>query len=160
MNDQDLAQLATILRRHADAAHDIGLILAADLKASGYDATPECCATFAWTGGDGVHFSLADLGEKGTPVVMTVPMEFDTPNLVVGQDLRDFLSLGLWTGYFTLEQLVYDRADALANRDACDLGGPAHAALLDLCTSFDLTPWTDISGRLDWLQIEFSEALA
>lgn len=50
----------------------------------GYDATPRDAITFASTGGDGVHFS-ASLGVSGPHIVMTVPMQFDRPNVVVGQ---------------------------------------------------------------------------
>ena len=155
----DLALLSDILDSHPDAPEDLGLLLTPALKPSGYDATPACCSTFAWTGGDGVHFSIAELGALKTPIVMTVPMNFDAPNLVIGKDLRDFLALGLRTGYFTLEQLVYNREAAIADLAEFELGGPARACLEEIRRAFGLVPWSNVRARLDSLQIEYNKAL-
>lgn len=63
-----------------------------------YDATPANSIAFASTGGDGVHFSALAVGiGDAAPVVMTVPVAFDTPNHVVGGSLREFLALGCHT---------------------------------------------------------------
>src|SRR5262245_63700807 len=94
----------------------IGLLLE-DPEAPGdwdYDATPVGAVPFAWTGGDGVHFSvLAD----GSAVVMTVPKSLGDTNHVLAESLTEFLALGCRTGYFSLERLAYDwgRHDQLAD---------------------------------------------
>jgi hypothetical protein len=90
------------------AAETVGLLVEPFPAKWSYDATPPHSVTFASTGGDGVHFGvLTDAGQPG-PVVMTVPLNFNRPNLILGADLHDFLNLGCHFGYFALEQLVYD----------------------------------------------------
>ncbi len=156
----DLGLLSDVLKRHPEASEPLGLFLTTEIKPSGYDATPACCRTFAWTGGDGVHFSLAELGEIGTPVIMTVPMNFDAPNMVVGKDLHDFLALGLRTGYCMLEQLVYDQNTALFGiTNGRDIERPARAALEEIRETFSLVPWSNLRTRLDALQVEHAKAL-
>lgn len=41
------------------------------------------------------------------PVVMTVAMQADAPNHVLGASLREFLALDCRTGYYHLERLAY-----------------------------------------------------
>ena len=156
----DLALLADALERHDEAMDLLGLFLAPDLKPSGYEATPACCRVFAWTGGDGVHFSFADLGETGTPVVMTVPMNFDAENMVIGSDFQDFLALGLRTGYFVLEQLTYEPEVAVAElMRGISQPRAVRAALEDIRKTFGLVPWTDVKTHLDALQVKYAKAL-
>lgn len=72
------------------------------------ESTPRNCKTFGDTGGDGVHFSfLVQNGKIGehSPVVMTVPCA--AANIVVGENLLDFLCLSSRRGCFGLEQLAY-----------------------------------------------------
>jgi hypothetical protein len=160
---KDLSTLRSILAAAtADAIDTLGL-LGNDLKPSGYDQTPAGCMTFAWTGGDGVHFSLADTGTgigHTSPVVMTVPMQFDAPNLVVGRTLRDFLALGLPTGYFVLEQLAYDRSDFFGG--GVDPGlTPDQMTILDqIARTFEIRPWQDPERHLDALNRDFASLLA
>ena len=158
-DNAELSLLSEILNCYPDGPELLGLLLTPELKPSGYATTPACCRVFAHTGGDGVHFSLADLGELGTPVVMTVPMNFDFENLVVGSDLCDFLALGLRTGYFSLEQLVYDRDTALKDIAECELDGQTREVLDEIQERFDLVPWSNIRTRLELLQIEYANAL-
>ncbi|MBD3663362.1 hypothetical protein [Sulfitobacter aestuariivivens] len=160
MTDPDLHVLSEIFDRHPYADEFLGLFLTLDGNPSGYDATPRCCRTFGSTGGNGVHFSLADLGDVGTPVVMTVPMHFDAPNLLIGNDFRDFLSIGLRAGYFGLEQLVYDRPTAIAQLEGgVQLEKPAEAALRDMKDAFDLTPSDNIQAHLEALKRRYGAAL-
>jgi hypothetical protein len=122
-----------------------------------YQSTPTNVVTFASTGGNGVHFSLLDLGDDSdaTPVVMTVPMAFDSPNHIVGGDLWEFLALGYWNGYFYLEQLAYrwGREKLIARLQ----GGPATddpeeaRPLRHLIAEFGLRPWPNVAQRLDEL---------
>ena len=159
-NNPDLGLLSDVLKRHPEASEPLGLFLTPELKPSGYDATPSCCRTFARTGGDGVHFSLAELDEIGTPGIMTVPMNFDAPNMVVGHDLRDFLALGLRTGYFVLEKLVYNQKSALSDlTGGFDIEEPARAALEEIRETFFLVPWPNVRARLDALRVEHAWAL-
>lgn len=160
IDNTDLALLSDVLARHPEASESLGLFLTADLKPSGYHATPASCRTFAWTGGDGVHFSLAQLSGAQTPVVMTVPMNFDAPNIVVGGDLCEFLSLGLRTGYFALEQLVYKREVTLSRlTSGIDIDRVGLAALEDIQKSFSLVPWADVRARLEALQVRHAKAI-
>lgn len=118
-----------------------------------YDATPRSAVTFASTGGDGVHFSAA-LGRSGGIIVMTVPMHFDRPNVVVGTSLREFLSLGTAGGFFWLEQLAYDYASTVAALAAGPIAenDEAERQLTLLRDRLALTPWIDPKSRLDELQ--------
>ena len=110
-----LAQFATESRDdEEEGLAELGLIIHRHLDRLSYESTPSNVWTFASTGGDGVHFSLLDLGEgptESSPVVMTVPMAFGDrePNWVLGESLRDFLALGRGIGYFSLDQLAYGR---------------------------------------------------
>lgn len=134
---------------------DIGLMLQppGEPLSVTYDATPRDAVTFAATGGDGVHFS-ASHGASAVIIVMTVPMQFDRPNVVVGSTLREFLSLGSEAGFFWLEQLAYSYSATVAALAA----GPTaendvaeqHLALLR--ERLALMPWPDPEARLYELQ--------
>ena len=118
-----------------------------------YEATPRGSVTFASTGGDSVQFSgVAD--PSGLAIVMTVPMQFDRPNLVLGATLHEFLELGSRHRYFGLEQL----ADSFG-RTAGDLADPSPwleddqtRCLALLRERLDLNPWPHPRERLDELQ--------
>ena len=145
----------------------IGLILRRPLKKELYESSPKHARTFAVTGGNGVHFSLLQVNGEITdlsPVVMTVPMNFGNENLIVGQDLEDFLSLGCQVGYSFLELLTYgdSRNEAiywLTDPDDWfeshkgELGGGEKIGemkiLLGLIRSeIGLSPWEDVEKRL------------
>jgi hypothetical protein len=91
----------------------LGLIFDPALDRHRYTwCTPLNCRTFAGTGDEGVYFSL--LFKDGTvgdesPVVVTTPSG-DSRSWIVGSNVRDFLALGYYRGYFALEQLSYDQA--------------------------------------------------
>lgn len=140
------------------AAETIGLLLEPNLARWSYDSTPSGSLTFASTGGDGVHFSvLTDVGRPG-PIVMTVPMNFDEPNVVVGADLRDFLSLGCHFGYFALEQLVYDRERTIREIQAAAIAMPNNDEAVVLATLRDclgLQAPPNIARHLDALSERF-----
>jgi hypothetical protein len=97
--------------RHFDPGlGSLGLILDRQLDQSRYSySTPLNCRTFAHTGGEGVHFSFLvedGLVREGSPVVVTIPA-VGGQNFAVGENLFDFLCLGVHRGYFALEQLAY-----------------------------------------------------
>jgi len=136
----------------------IGLILHGTLKNWDYWCTPQNSITFASTGGDGVHYGILDIGSGFTdssPIVMTVPM-CDTPNTIVGESLLDFLALGCRQGYFTLEQLIYQRDRQLAALDSQDFDTNAtkeeHRMLESISQRFGLVPWSDHENKLEALR--------
>lgn len=138
----------------------VGLILVTPRREE-YWCTPTNSVTFATTGGDGVHFGWVDLPGRpidAAPIVMTVPMA-DTPNLIVGQDVREFLCLGCRYGYFALEGLVHDPDGTLAeiatNQIDPERSDDDVALLTMLSTEFDLAPWPDPARRLQDLQVRY-----
>lgn len=162
----DLWTLAQSLGNNPASCFDcssVGLILEPDIGRYGYDATPLNADTFATTGGDGVHFNFLILESQSAaeaPIVMTVPMAADENcNIIVGEDLIDFLSLGCRFGYFALEQLAYDRDGTIAH-----IASGTHAfsdtspddQLLDAITErFSLQPWVDVKSELAMLHAKF-----
>lgn len=86
-------------------------------KDSRYDSSPINTCVFARTGGDGVHFSILELSDKIQPVIMTVPMAFGRSvkdyNVIVGENLNEFLSVGYYNGWFFLEDLCYHKQEAI-----------------------------------------------
>lgn len=153
----------------------IGLILIRPLENYGYQSTPINSSAFAHTGGDGVHFSLVHLDGmvlEASPVVMTVPMQFDQSNLIVGSNLFEFLCLGERTGYFCLEQLVYDRSrasDLLLNPVSVDVRALDDQdekiyrrwlyLLQILRSSFNLKSWNNVEQRLNELHDQYFSQL-
>ena len=143
----------------------IGLFLVDNPRWGGYDSTPLNSRGFASTGGDGVHFSFVEIdGEisDDSPIVMTVPMNFNNTNLIVGDTLTEFLALGCRFGYFRLEQLVYQRAKTVAKIESavdyqCDdyYEGLDRLALNALTTTFRLQLWTNIESRLKELESSY-----
>jgi len=131
----------------------------------GTGATPTNSLTFAVTGGDGVHFGIVETNGEFTdfsPIVMTVPM-CDTPNTIVGANLREFLALGCKFGYFALEQLIYAREEtlrelALARFDP-EADKKERALLQELISTFALAPWANPTHRLAELTSMFASAL-
>jgi hypothetical protein len=145
---------------------DIGLFLMSPdrpVTDGGYATSPLGAAFFGGTGVDGVHFSLLPPdGSAVSPVVMTAPTAFDNPNVVVGADLREFLSLGCTVGYYVLQQLVHDAdgrpgegRNATIHRMRCAEpdGTEEEVALLRALTAeFDLRPWPEPADRLAELE--------
>jgi hypothetical protein len=126
-----------------------------DPRDGGYQTSPANSTMFAGTGGDGVHFSVVNAasGDSGaTPVVMTVPMAFDSPNHIVGANLCEFLALGCHIGYFDLEQLAYPwgRQGLIVRLQTAPQQPDTDAARLlqALIDEFDLQPWRDVQQRL------------
>lgn len=140
-----------------------GLLLHRDLAHGGYDSTPRNSVAFAGTGGDGVHFSFVlrdGLALEDSPIVMTVPMHFDHENLVVGEDLRDFLAVGCCLSFFVLEQLTYDRAAFLAayvaGSDGYQPDDEQRALLARIQLAFGVRPPADLGAHLDALHERFA----
>jgi hypothetical protein len=143
----------------------IGLILQIPPKREDYWCTPLNALTFARTGGDGTHYSLVSLPNSprsAQPVVMTVPMS-DTPNVIVGENLREFLALGCRYGYFALEGLVHSRAETISElkrRKYHEERTTHEIRMLRLIErTFRLKPWTDPRKRLAELKRRFLKRL-
>ena len=158
----------------------IGLILMRPLENMGYESTPINSLTFAHTGGDGVHYSIVTLEgnvSEASPVVMTVPMNYPKVNLVVGENLHEFLCLGDQLGYFFLEQLVYNEAETIErllhpkefiNKEyginpsgafSPDSFREKERLLSILRKEFELKSWSNLKSRLDELQNKFISML-
>ena len=148
----------------------IGLILIRPLRNMAYQSTPVNSISIAHTGGDGVHFSLISSEGKtseNSPVVMTVPMNFGKQNMILGENLLEFLCLGNQVGYSCLEQLTYNDTKAktieqiqypeneIGKENGLKPCAQFHrkAQLLGvLRDSFGLKPWDKVEQRLNELQ--------
>ena len=160
----ELAERETQKRGKHSYGHFYGLALynVKNLKNEGYDSTPINSTTFGGTGGDGVHFGLLHIDgaiTDSSPVIMTVPMNFDRLNLVVGEDLIEFLRLGCDVGYFDLEQLSYNFGrlpliNRITNRQS-ELDDEQQESLKILRDEFNLKPWTNVEARLDELDKQY-----
>ena len=159
----------------------IGLMLFRPLNQKKYyESTPVNSLTFSQTGGDGVYFSLVLLDAKvseDSPVVMTVPMNYGKVNLIVGENLFEFLCLGEQLGYFFLEQLVYNETETIKwlshpkefinkeyGKNPSDSFPPEsfrekERLLSILRETFELKPWINLKSRLDELQNRFMDML-
>ncbi len=144
----------------------IGLILAAPPKNEGLEPTPANAVTFAGTGGDGVHFSWLEIADKSdeNPIVMTVPWAADSPNLVVGSSLHEFLSLGSRYGYFTLDYLAEWDESTLEELSAGQVNkehdDKQRQLLSELSQHLSLSPWPEPKHRLMELQDQFASLMA
>ena len=140
------------------ALDECGLFLEIPPKRWEYFCTPKNSVTFANTGGDGVHFGLLNTsgGDHSQPVVMTVPMG-DRHNVVVAEDLEEFLSLGYHVGWFSLEQMVYEPEEAVLYHEAPDPEAwPEHTNQLAFFRSaLGLTPRPLSLARLAELEAKF-----
>ncbi|MEM6821152.1 MAG: hypothetical protein AAF558_04265 [Verrucomicrobiota bacterium] len=138
-----------------------GLFLDEEPYESDYNSTPNNSLTFATTGGDGVHFGFVT--EEGTfgvdsAIVMTVPMNFGNGNVIVGASLKEFIELGIYFGYFDLEQLSYDFETTSMEID--EAKERKRSIELDaLSAEFDLKPWKNARSRLDELREQYYHIL-
>lgn len=122
-----------------------------------YWCSPRNAGRFAWTGGDGHHYSLLVIDGKITeesPVILSRPDFSDYKGtMIVGENLYDFLCLGMWTGYFNL---LYDGFDDGAHARGpydTELSEVQTAVLREMTNAFDLRPWVaDDGAKLKGLQ--------
>jgi hypothetical protein len=146
---------------------DVGLRLedpAAPARDGEYTASPANATMFASTGGDSVHFSVLHTpGTRDTrsPIVMTAPMSFDQPNLVVGDGLAEFLALGCRTAYYALDQLLYQRQRMVDRLEMAEAPrGTREAGLLRaLVEEFVLVPWRNVGLRLATLDAKYRSTI-
>ena len=149
MNIAELkAYVSSLSQGDREALEDDGLCLVDSPSPGGYDSSPPGYLPFAYTGGDGVHFSIPS--DQAFPVVMTVSMAFDCANVVVGSDLEGFLSLGCVYGYFGLEQLAYNENRTV---DYIQAANEPSLALQRLSRHFNLQPWQGVGDHLAALKL-------
>jgi len=159
-NLEKLWQLAKNDEMHFEP---VGLILPKDISNWGYDATPTNAITFATTGGDGVHYSFIcnEVPDDDSPIVMTVPM--NNENIIVGENIIEFLALGCRYGYFALEQLSFDRdgtIDMLDSKNFSDDYFDNEKELLgEISSTFLVQPWNNHAVRLKELESKYFNLL-
>ena len=141
----------------------IGLRLEYPTNPWQYYCTPRNTKTFASTGCDGVHYSFLESPVLlHSPIVMTVPMSFANPNIVVAETLYEFLCLGCRTSYFALESLSSCDSDfdSLKSQDyAADLSDMQVGYLHKLSKTFGLFPYVTLEWRLAQLQSKYLDFL-
>lgn len=106
-----------------------------------YWCTPLNTLAFAWTGGDGEHFSFLvtnDRIDEKTPIVLTAPTGNDV-NLIIAPDFQTFLRIGIHQSLFSLSQFAYAKENAL---QACDREAEAAAKGLAEIGRSPSTDWT------------------
>lgn len=130
------------------------------LRLGAIGAPPKNALTFASTGGDGDHFSLlihdGRVDDKSA-VVLTWPSE--GINQIVGENLYDFLCLGMHGGYFQIQMVFPEFRPASAPEHwFCDHVDEQQQKLLTfLASELNLKPWDDGKRRerLKRLQDDF-----
>ncbi len=77
-----------------------------------YDCTPLNTILFAQTGVDGVHFSYLEIGLDINPIIITVPCAWgnkpNSYNCVIAETFDEFLGLGYFKGWYSLDGYFYD----------------------------------------------------
>ena len=133
--------------------HELGAFLhdpAAGPVDFDYDATPEDSYAFASTGVDGEHYSVLLGEDRNGLIVVTAPMAFDRPNVVVGESLVEALALVSggcgFSGPPNLAYQSWDEAIATIER-------PTDNALWqEISRELALVPWSEPAARLARLQ--------
>lgn len=137
----------------------VGLLLEPPTQPWRYYCTPKNVRTFASSGRDGVHYSLLSSRHLPySPVIMTVPMSFETPNIVLAETLHEFLCLGCRASYLNLEALtsVDGNFSALKTRQYAKQLSPLQTYQLQrLSTAFTLYPYVDLERRMAQLQAQY-----
>lgn len=133
----------------------IGLRLEIPIKPVGYYCTPLNVKTFAGTGCDGVHYSFLEMSDRplsDSPVIMTVPANYhEQQNVVIGENLYDFLCLGCRAGYSVLEEFSWSNGqlEPLRSKSYADHLDRQQIDLLEILTQeFSLEPWSDLEDKI------------
>ncbi|MEO0768971.1 MAG: hypothetical protein AAFY72_06000 [Cyanobacteria bacterium J06649_4] len=168
--------------RPNDAFLSVGLRLVRPTAPWQYYCTPRNVKTFASSGKDGVHYSFLmtdrlpsdvvqsdavqsieqTVDSSNAPIVMTVPMNFENQNIVVAQNLREFLCLGCRAGYASLEALasVDEDFSVLKAQDyIADLSTEQQGCLTLLSETFLLAPLSNLEERMHELQTAYLDCL-
>jgi hypothetical protein len=156
-------------RRIGETPNDVflpvGLRLELPVKPWEYYCTPTNVRTFASTGCDGVHYSFLELSSSSElPVVMTVPANYENPNpnVIISENLHEFLCLGSKASYIGLEELSYKSGELalLKSVDYADFLSNEQIDLLNtLSGEFLLHPWSVLEERISCLQSKYLDLL-
>lgn len=106
-----------------DGVSDLGLRFTDELAPGDYYCTPRNTVAFAWTGGDGEHFSLLAVDNvinENSPVILTAPSNSNDENRLIAVSFRDFLRLGIRNGFAGLREFAYRPDEALAAYGVAD----------------------------------------
>ncbi len=143
----------------------VGLRLEIPVKPWEYYCTPTNVRTFASTGCDGVHYSFLELSSSSElPVVMTVPANYGNPNpnVIISENLYEFLCLGSKASYIGLEELSYEngKLSLLKSVEYAEFLSNEQIDLLDILISeFSLHPWSVLEERISCLQSKYLDLL-
>lgn len=143
----------------------VGLRLEIPVKPWEYYCTPTNVKTFASTGCDGVHYSFLELRSSSElPVVMTVPANYGNPNpnVIISENLYEFLCLGSKASYICLEELSWENRelDFLKSVDHAEFLSNEQIDLLNVLSSgFSLNTWQVIEERINYLQSKYLDLL-
>ncbi len=127
----------------------------------GYWCTPTNSLAFATSGGDGVHFSfltLEGLVPEKSPVVMTCPATGGfADNIILAENFRGFLSTGLRTGFFALNEIGHGPEKFFSKYPQPDeyaiwLAKEQKSKLAQLQKRFGLEPWINVKETIVALQ--------
>jgi hypothetical protein len=157
---QVASDAATKFGSSTDSVFDpCGLILELPPVEGHYWCTPTNAITFASTGGDGVHYSYMkdfDSSDGKLPIIMTLPCA-DENNVVIAESFEEFLNLGYFVGWFSLEQLVYqeERAISYFTKPDEELRDYAEDRLEFLREALQLRPVPPQMQRLSWLKDQY-----
>ncbi|HEX3147335.1 MAG TPA: hypothetical protein VHR66_04585 [Gemmataceae bacterium] len=139
----------------------IGLFLHDSPRKAGYRQTPLNSITFASIGVDGIHFGSITDGNNvapESPIVLTIPMAFAHPNVIVGESLYDFLCFGCRHGYSDLGNLHLNleaTLDHYTNPPTDFYDDRAPGILQLLSDQLSLRPWRDVREHFADLQSRF-----
>ncbi|MBL8818554.1 MAG: hypothetical protein JNL58_21175 [Planctomyces sp.] len=137
----------------------VGLILERPIAFGSYWNSPKNAITFAYTGGEGDHYSLLirdGVVDESSPVVMTWPTApKEHVQYIVGASLCDFLSFGLLSGFFCVYGDI--RWSEKEEWQFPVLGETRQNVMTILSQTLNLTPWpvNDYPQRLEDLQRKF-----
>lgn len=97
--------------------HNFAGLITTWKDAEKYDCTPINTELFAFTGGDGVHFSYLDVNKNVSIIVMTVPANYgktvDAYNIILAETFEEFLGLGYYKGWTSLDGYLYYSQETL-----------------------------------------------
>ncbi|MBD2090063.1 hypothetical protein H6F67_09380 [Microcoleus sp. FACHB-1515] len=138
-----------------EAFVSIGLRLEIPTKPKGYYCTPLNVKTFAGTGCDGVHFSFLEMDDRplsNSPVIMTVPTNFHgQQNVIIGENLYDFLCLGCRAGYSVLEEFSWSNGqlEPIRSNQYADYLDQQQINLIEILNQeLSLEPWSSLEDKI------------
>lgn len=143
----------------------VGLRLEIPAKSWDYYCTPINVKTFASAGCDGVHYSFLESSSSSElPVVMTVPANYDNPNpnVIISENLHEFLCLGSKASYICLEELSWENGElnSLKSVGYAEFLSNKQIELLNVLSSeFSLRPWSILEERINYLQSKYLDLL-